>query len=150
LARIARIPNEAKDFLKDGTPLPVPKTLLLNARREELLENYRLAVVEAETAFETLIDQTITEYYRALGATEVEIDNKLQAGLKNLVKDHLPLCCGGRPFIGTAVHSAWENDLYKKRNDIVHNGASVAADETRKALDAAENALQWVETHTTT
>jgi hypothetical protein len=150
LARIARMPNEAKDFLKEGTPLPVPKTLLLNARREELLENYRLAVVEAETAFETLVDQTLTEYYRSQGATDVEIDNKLQAGLKNLVKDHLPRCCGGQPFIGTAEHSAWENDLYKKRNDVVHNGAFADAGETRKALDAAEKALQWIASHKTT
>jgi hypothetical protein len=150
LARIARIPNEAKNFLREGTPLPVPKTLVLNARREELLENYRLAVVEAETAFETLVDQTITEYCRAQGAPDVEIDNKLQAGLKNLIKDHLPRCCGGRPFMGTAEHSAWENDLYRKRNDVVHNGALVDANEARKALDAAEKALQWVETYKAT
>lgn len=150
LARLARIPSEAKAFLRDGNPLSVSKTLSLNARREELLENYRLAVVEAETAFETLVDQTITEYYRAQGDSEVEIDNKRQAGLKNLIKDHLPRCCGGQPFVGTAEHSAWKNDLYTLRNDVVHNGASTNADEVRNALEAAEKALQWIETHKTT
>lgn len=149
LARIARIPSDAKAHLRDETPLSVSKTLYLNARREELLENYRLAVVEAETAFETLVDQTITQYYRAQGASDAEINNKLQAGLKNLIKDHLPRCCG-RPFVGTTEHSAWENDLYKVRNDVVHNGASVDADEARNALDAAEKALRWIEAHKTT
>lgn len=146
LARIAPIPREAKTFLREGTPLSVPKTLYLNARREELFENYRLAVVEAETAFETLVDQTITEHYRARGASDTEIDNKLQARLKNLIKDHLPRCCG-QPFEGTREHSAWESDLYRLRNDVVHDGASVNADEAQKALDAGEKALQWIETH---
>jgi hypothetical protein len=150
LSRIARIPSDAKAHLRDGTPLSVYRTLYSNARREELLENYRLAVVEAETAFETLVDQTISEYYRTQGATEAEIDNKLQAGLKNLIKDHLPRCCGGQPFAGTPEHSAWESDLYRLRNDVVHSGASTDADEARKALDAAEKTLQWIETHKTT
>lgn len=150
LARIARMPDEAKAFLRERTPLPVPKTLLLNAKREELLENYRLAVVEAETAFETLVDQTVVEHYRAQGASDAEIDNKMQAGLKNLIKDHLPRCCSEQPFVGTMEHSTWENDLYSLRNAVVHNGASVDADEARKALDAAEKALQWIEAHKTT
>lgn len=149
LCRIASIPNEAKTYLRNENPLPVPKTLFLNAKREELLENYRLAIVEAETAFETIVDQTITDHYRSQGASDTEIDNKRQASLKNLIKDHLPRCCGGQSFVGCSEHSAWENDLYSLRNDVVHNGAFVDVNKTQKALDAAEKALQWIETHRT-
>lgn len=90
--------------------MPVPQVLLLNARREALLENYRLTVVEAETAFEALVDQAVSQYYRSKGASPDEIGRKLEAGLKNLIRDHLPKACGGK-FEGTKIHEAWQRNL---------------------------------------
>src|SRR5215216_5006681 len=74
LARTALIPGEATAYLRDGTTLPLPKTLYLNARREELFENYRMAVVEAETAFEALVDQVIADYYRSQGVSDSDVE----------------------------------------------------------------------------
>jgi hypothetical protein len=117
LARIASIPDIAKRLLADESQLPVPQVLLLNARREALLENYRLAAVEAETAFEALVDQAVSQYYRSKGASSDEIGRKLEAGLKNLIRDHLPKVCGGK-FEGSEAHEAWQRDLYDLRNEV--------------------------------
>lgn len=107
------------------------------------MENYRIAVVEAEIAFEVNIDELVTKYYRNEGWSAFEIDNIMKAGLKNLLTDHIPKSCG-EPFVGTGEHTAWERDLYSLRNRIIHDGVAVTAMETQKALDAAEKALEWI------
>ncbi len=149
LARTAPIPTEARRVLHDGAELPVSRTLYLNARREELLENYRLAVVEAETAFETLVDQTVAGYYKEQGLSDAEVEKKLRTAFMNLIRDHIPRCCG-EPFEGTREHAAWHSDLYELRNSVVHDGASVDAGQAGSALDAAEKAIGWIEGRTPT
>jgi hypothetical protein len=143
-ARTRPIPDEARRILRDGTELPISKVLFLYAKREHLLENYRIAVVEAETAFETLIDQVIAQYYRGQGLSTAEIENKLRAGLTNLIAHHIPRCCGAA-FESTSEHAAWQTDLYELRNSVVHDGASVSAEQASQALDAAERAMRWIE-----
>jgi hypothetical protein len=143
-ARTQPIPDEAQRILRDGTELPISRVLFLNARREHLLENYRIAVVEAEIAFEALIDQVIAQYYRGQGLSSAEIENKLRAGLTNLIAHHIPRCCGAA-FESTSEHTAWQTDLYELRNSVVHDGASVSAEQASQALDAAERAMGWIE-----
>ncbi len=102
------VPEEARGFLTAGTELPVPRVLYLNAKREEFYESYRLAVVEAETAFEALVDQVVAQYYKNQGFSSTQVDNKLKAALQGpggLLETHIPRCCG-RPFIGTSEHAA--------------------------------------------
>src|SRR3990172_3839358 len=143
LARFASVPDDARQLLLSGSEVPIPSILFLNARREELFENFRLAVVEAETAFETLVENIVARYYRKAGLSEPDIDAKLNAGLKNLLKDHIPSCCG-EVFVGTQEHTDWETDLYDLRNAVVHSGASADADKAARALAAAERALDWL------
>ena len=143
IARSAPIPPEALAFFADGAELPMHRVLFLNARREQILENYRLSVVEAETAFEVMVDEVVSRYYRTRGHTNVEITNQLKAGLQNLLKGHIPRCCG-QPFVDTEVHNAWNTDLYMLRNSVVHDGASVKAEQAAKALDAGNKALEWL------
>ncbi len=149
VARTSPIPLSAKLLLIGGTELPIARMLYLNARREELFENFRLAVVEAESAFEAQVGGMIARYYRSQGLAEEEIKNKLEAGLKNLLKDHLPKCCHSA-FVGTSEHTCWEHDLYDLRNAVVHQGASVEAEQASKALDAAEKSLDWLEKRAST
>ena len=144
LARTAPMPDSAKGYLSEERDLPLPQTLYLNARREMLQENYRIAVLEAETAFEVLVSQSIARYYRNKGLPDAEVENKLKPGLKNLIKDHLAKCCGSK-FEGTPQHAAWESDLYEVRNAVVHRGAAADATKAQEALDAAQDAMRWVE-----
>ncbi|MDP3062458.1 MAG: hypothetical protein Q8O40_04475 [Chloroflexota bacterium] len=143
IARHEVIPPEARRILAHGAELPMSRTLFLNAQREELFENYRLAVVEAETAFETLVDEVISQHYKATETPISKIEGILGCGLENLLKDHIPKCCG-EPFFNTTEHKAWKEDLYDLRNKVVHDGASADAVQARKALQAGANAVEWV------
>ena len=143
LARFADIPSEAARILESGDELPVHSILLLNARRERFFENYRLAIVEAETAFEVYVDTIIVSHYRREGLSEAEITSKLDAGLKNLLKDHIPKVCGEH-FVGTAEHSDWEKKAYHRRNAVVHDGASADDLGAEEAITCVEAAIHWM------
>ncbi|MBM3129040.1 MAG: hypothetical protein FJ009_10525 [Chloroflexi bacterium] len=143
-ARTAPIPDLAREYFCSGAELPIHRMLFLNAQREYIFENYRLAIVEAETAIESLILNAISQYYLDQGLSEKEVEGKLECGLKNLIKDHLPKCCG-ESFVGTGEHSAWKTKLYNLRNKIVHQGASVGMQETDEAVQTAEQVLKWLE-----
>ena len=106
IARIAPIPELAQQYFLSEAELPISRMLFLNALREELLENFRLAIVEAETAFESLVPEVISQYYRGQGVVESEIQSILDARLKKLLKDHLPKCCG-ESFVGTPGGNIW-------------------------------------------
>jgi hypothetical protein len=146
LARTARIPEEARHLLSSGDPLPVPRLLYLNAQRENLLENYRVAVIEVETAFEVMIDRIVAGYYRKQGHSESDIEKILDCGLRNVLRDHIPKCCG-QQFVSTPEHAAWDTNLYRLRTAVVHDGAPVDGDQAGRALEAAEKALEWLETN---
>lgn len=147
VARKEPVSAEAKQMLQEGTSLPIPEVLLMNAKREDLFENYRIAVVEAQTAFEALVDRVITEHYRRKGVPEGEIDKKLETSLMNLIHDHIPSCCDAQ-FVGTVEYEFWKHNLYELRKDVVHEGASVNAAQATEALEAAEKAFSWLKIHT--
>ena len=154
LSRMVPIADQAVLDLAYERSLPIVDELVLNARRSILFEEYRVAVIEAETAFEASIDRLLTRYYLSqttrssegyvVPAYSEEIVNRLlSAGLKNLLESHLPKATG-RKFIGTRVHGRWEEELYNLRNAVVHDGREVQPDEAERALEAAEDALVWV------
>ena len=107
-----------------------------------------MAVVEAETAFEALVDQVVGESYVSSGRLRSdEVDRWLDdTGVVNLTKHHIPQCCGGEQFEGTPEHCTWLNDLYELRRGVVHDGDPVNALQAEKALEAAVQAMKWIET----
>ena len=148
------IDSHAMLDLEFERPLSVVDVLLLNARRSALFEEYRGAVIEAETAFEVGVDRSIARHLLSKTTTSSEghtvaaysrehVNILLGAGLKNLLKDHLPTSIG-KEFLGTPDHIRWERDLYALRNAVVHDGAEVQSDEAELALEAAEHALVYV------
>ena len=143
IARKANILAEARTLLSSGEQLPIFEVLFLNARREELLENYRVAVMEVETAFEVLVDEAVARFYRGQGLKESEIMSKLEAGLMNLLKDHIPKSCG-EPFLDKPEYTDWKQYLYDLRNAVVHDGAQVNAEQAAKAIEVGEKSLLWL------
>ncbi|MCY4448815.1 MAG: hypothetical protein OXE02_08245 [Chloroflexi bacterium] len=151
MSRKAMMSSDALRDLAYERPLPVVDVLFLNAKRSVLFEDYRVAVIEAETAFEVGVDRILTRYYlsRVSRTTEGHIQpaysrdsvkDLLDAGLSNLLRVHLPKALG-REFIGTEEHTRWEKELYTLRNAVVHDGIEAGEDEARSALEAAEGAL---------
>jgi hypothetical protein len=139
------ISPEARQMLQEGINPPIPEMFLMNAKREDLFENHRIAVVEAQTAFEALVDRVLTEYYRWEGVPEEEIDRKLGTSLINLIHDHLPNC-RDEPFEETMEYESWKSNLYELRIDVVHD-PSVSAAPAKEALEAAEKVFSWLRNH---
>ena len=131
------------NLLKDGGPVPIIEVLLLNAHRALVFEDYRLAVVEAETAFEVALDQVITQHYRSKNRTATEIEQILGAGLKNLIKQHIAQATA-KNFAATEEYKIWKEKLYDVRNAVIRDGRDVDPDEARRAVKAAENAISWL------
>ena len=154
LARTQKMDGNSVLDLAYERPLSVVDFLVLNARRSLLFEEYRVAVIEAETAFEVGVDQILTRYYlsRTTKSTEgyvVPAHSKdyvyrlLNAGIKKLINDHLPMALE-RELVGTDEHSRWEKDLYDLRNAVIHDGKEVRENEAEQALEAAEDILVWI------
>ncbi len=154
LARNAQMHGNSVLDLEYERPLSMVDLLVLNARRSLLFEEYRIAVVEAETAFEVGVDRILTRYYlsRTTKSPEGYVvpahsreDARLllDAGLKNLIRDHLPKALG-RKFIGTDEYCRWRKDLYHLRNAVIHDGREVQADQADRALASGEDALVWI------
>lgn len=154
LSRSEEISHHAIWDMASERPLPLVDILVLNARRSLLFEDYRVAVMEAETAFEVGVDKILTRHYLSKTSrsaegyvvpaySKEEINRILEAGLKNLIADHIPKAKGTK-FIGTDEHARWEKCLYGLRNAVVHDGKEVHADEAECALEAAEDALVWI------
>ena len=154
LSRTAEMDAAAERDLQYERPLSIVDLLVLNARRSLLFEEYRIAVVEAETAFELGVHRILTRYYLSQTTKSTEgyvvpahswesVDRLLDPGLTNLIKDHLPKALG-REFIGTDEHHRWREDLYSLRNKVVHEGKVVHSDQAKRALASAEDALVWI------
>ena len=67
----------------------------------------------------------------------------LDAGLTNLIKDHLPKALG-RQFVGTDEHHKWQTNLHSLRNSVIHEGKDVQVDQAELAVASAEDALVWI------
>ncbi len=154
LARTQEMDSESILDLAYERPLPVVDLLVLNARRSLLYEDYRIAVIEAETAFEVGVDQVLKRY--CLSQTKMDaagnvvaaysnddVERLLDAGLTNLIQDHLPKALG-RDFINTDEHQRWHQDLYLLRNAVIHDGEKIQADQADRALAASEDALVYM------
>lgn len=147
LARIAEPSEDARTALITGQEPPISFALVVEARRHFIYGNYRMAVVEANTAVESIVLQAIGEYYRHIGRPEEQISNVLEAGLKNLMEHHLALACGETPFHGSELHEQWLDRAYDLRNRVVHRGASAQQDESFEAIRACQRAVYWIASH---
>jgi hypothetical protein len=86
--------DRIKGMLKSGDKIPAEEELLLNARDHLYFGNFRIAIIEAETAFEVFVDRFIAERYAKVGKSPSEIEGILDAGLKNLLQVHFQKLTG--------------------------------------------------------
>jgi hypothetical protein len=138
--------NLVKNVLKKDVKIPLEQELLSNARDYYFYGNYKMAVVEAETAFETFIHGFIAKQYRIKQKPESEIKNILDAktGFKNLLIDHIRILTNFS-FFNSTQYTHWEKNTYELRNEIVHQGKKdVTADNSLKAIKTAEGTISFV------
>jgi hypothetical protein len=124
-------------FVQSSYQLPLFYDLLLEAVENlQRRQDYRLAVVHAETAFEVYVRESLLKVMAVQGISERDAattidDDPDYWGIKKKIrrlddwtKKHAPNTPNGFvAFQGSALYKKWESDLYDKRNAAIHAGA---------------------------
>jgi hypothetical protein len=132
-----------RQFLSSDFHLPLFQEVILDAWDYHYYGNYRAAVVESGTAFEVFIHDFIWNAYLKKGKSEDIIKKILEAGLMNLLRDHI-IKLTGDDFCSTQEYSNWQHDAYDIRNDTVHRGKKISENESFKAIQAVSDAVKFI------
>lgn len=137
--------NSVKNILEKDVKIPLEQELLSHARDYYFYGSYKVAVVEAETAFEAFVHAFIAKHYRLRQKPESDIKNILEkTGFKNLLNDHIRILTNFNFSISTQ-YTSWIENTYELRNKIVHQGKKdVTAEESLKAITTAEGTISFL------
>ncbi|WP_420539121.1 hypothetical protein ACN92M_17090 [Paenibacillus polymyxa] len=112
-------------------------------RKEQMVE----AIIDLQTSFEIFIRNTHKLLLLHNGASQSEIEKASSISFRNVVEDHIGRILSANLKFNESsgpIHEWFEN-LYKVRNEIVHNGrVYVSGDEGYKAYDAYVNARNYI------
>jgi hypothetical protein len=143
-------------FIKEDNVLPLSYALILEALAYlQRIRDYRLAIMQAETAVEVHGVHVLTKLMIHYGQTQVEIEQTLENdrrywGVKDKLRrldDWTQRYCRDnghayQAFVGSGAFNAWESDLYTKRNSAVHAGANnFTYDEASAGIHAAKQGI---------
>lgn len=123
--------------------MPLFQQLLFNAYDYHFYGDYRLAVIEAGTAFEIFIENFVKDLYSKLGKNESSIDNILEAGLINLLECHIKILTN-HDFLSNPRYLNWKEFFYEVRNDIVHRGKCVSQESSKVAVETCADAIEFL------
>jgi len=127
-----------------------PYALLLELIQRGLQAFYthRLAqaIISFGTAIEVMVSVTVTEASALLGEPSGKSEGILEAGLKNVFKDHLARYINAPVDLDdpNTPFGRWWNGGYKLRNRVVHNGHRPAEAETQDGIDGAMEVIMAV------
>lgn len=135
--------REIKKMLSNNEKISTVAELFADARDNHFFGNYRIAVAEAEGAFEVFIDKYLTDKYRSRGIPEYRISAILESGLKNLLKDHI------RQFVSfdysaSSEFREWEAKSYLLRNKVVHDGYTPTMQESKDAVETVYKTIMYI------
>lgn len=144
-----------RDMLTEGTTIPTYTSLMLDSQNSIRFGRYHLAVVEAQTAFEsffyTFVRHELVRKSLITPILQTELD---KPGLKSKIKksvsgktgvdklEHFsylvttPPCSFAK---GVTEHDNWFNQTYSLRNQVIHEGKN---DVTQKEAEAAFKAVE--------
>jgi hypothetical protein len=131
----------------DHGPLYPPMEFLFAARRSFDMGLLSQAVLEAGTAVELLVNRVVRGIELEKGSTPERIDKLLEAGLKNLVKDHFGRRLGvtvDPKGAGLDPLNEWLRIAYKLRNDVAHEGRKPTRPEAAEAIRLAHALVDFV------
>jgi hypothetical protein len=97
--------------------------ILLEAKEQCFkYKNYDLSIILLETSFEVFIDFTLRKEMQLVSKSDDEIENGLKCPFLNKVKEQLPKYLNKKVDESVQEYIDWKESLYKKRNEIVHEG----------------------------
>lgn len=118
----------------EAFPFFGPISLLFQAQSHSLAGRSRQAVIDTGTAIESLVTVSIREAMRVRGRSEDDVGELFEAKWKTVYNRSLLETLGVPVGAGGAAHSKWWADADKLRNDVVHRGMAVAAEDAERAV----------------
>ena len=78
-----------------------------------------------------------------MGKDDKKISDIFEAGLANLLKDHIKIVIG-IDFHSSTQHKEWEKNAYRVRNDVIHRGKNVSAQESKITLETNASTIKYI------
>jgi hypothetical protein len=124
--------------------------LLLSSIRRLKRSEHALAVIDAESAFESTVAAILVEQLKSQARSASEIEALLAPrGRFHMLQQRLvelDRIAASKHFLGSNAESVWRTDLSALRNRVVHEGLrDVTFDVAKKAVTAALRAVDAVQ-----
>jgi tetratricopeptide (TPR) repeat protein len=133
---------DISDFLKYDGNIRLHTELMTNAEDFFTEDNYRMSVIEANTAVETLIFNILKKYYNTFPITcrnEVSFE---QLSRMSIAKINKYLNIISPKITSSKQWNHWKSKCQELRHDIVHNQVTPKRNETKEALSSANALLE--------
>ena len=134
--------QEVRRRLQTDEPIEFVRALYLDMQSRLATSDFRLAVIDAETLFETWLRGFLAKHHLRKGLTESESDRRFLDGrglprsVTALARDEVKTATGFN-FAVTTEYQAWATDARDLRNALVHGSRrTVSRGEARRAIDA--------------
>lgn len=143
--------------------IPLHYDLILNAQTQLKRHNYHVSILEAETAFEVYVENTLIKVALAVGNNiEDELNyktkintkgkyHKLADRIKGLDKYISDYRVNNKfekidNFVDSDQYKEWKEKLYEVRNEVVHGGLrEITFEQTQDAIHSAKIAISKIE-----
>lgn len=136
--------RKIKQMLSNNQKISTVAELLADAQDNHFYENFRIAVAQAESAFEVFIDRYLADKYRSRGTSEQEINSILEnTGLKNLLKDHIKKFVSF-DYATSSEIADWERKSYSIRNKVVHDGYTPTMQESHDVIETVYKTIVYI------
>lgn len=108
-----------------GEDVPIASELIISANNHFQEGNYRQAIIDVQTAFEVKTKNQVEKHMVSEGVPRERIENTVECGIVNLLKEHYPKCPDAKPFsTDSKEYKKWEW-AYKVRIAMTHSGSNV-------------------------
>lgn len=142
-----KIVSNIQAQLRSPHEVPLSENLLLNAYDHFDQGDYRLAVIEAETAFEAAIHYHLRNYFRDNLDGLIEAETKARGKFTNLIKSKFCRpAFGGKTFHEEITEfKIWRSTVMELRNNLVHAKIdTVTKQEAQDAIQTIEDTLNFL------
>ena len=129
-----------------GHPFFAMGEAMVESRRAFTRGRYGHAVLEMGVAFEVLVATVVREGGQARGYSPQKIQGILDAGLKNILTDHMPKLLGSAVDLDdpSTPFGQWSRDAYALRNNVVHRGHRPGEPEAAMARVAIHGVIDHI------
>jgi hypothetical protein len=121
--------SHALEHASAGDPPPLARALMTAATRASGTANWRVAIIDAATATEV----ALTTGLAALSATLQSPADRKRIAKTRMLGNLLDLASG----LGMSLPPTIKEDLVKRRNDVIHQGANMTGVHAKAAIEAA-------------